>query len=287
MAKSVTIKVEGTEISVINIKGEEYLCLTDIAKRYGDENLIYNWIRNRNTVEFLGIWEQIFNPDFNPIEFERLRSEAGLNNFSLSPKKWVEATSAIGVVSKAGRYGSGTFAHKDITLEFCAWIDTRFKLYLVKEFQRLKTEESKREAEKLEWSVKRMLAKVNYRIHTDAIREHLVPPRIQNTKLENLYYASEADLLNLALFGVTAKQWRLENTEVKGNIRDYATSEQLLVLSNLENLNAEYIKLEFNKEERLQRLNEVAIHQMGLLVSQPVLSQLGAGEKKSLDKPDV
>ncbi len=284
MAKLKTITVEEVAISVTSYNNTEYISLTDIASKFGESRIvIQNWMRTRGAIEFLGVWETIHNPDFKRIEFDAFMYEAGGNAFSMSPEKWIESTNAKGIISKRGRYGGGTFAHKDIALGFCYWVSPPFQLYLIQEFQRLKEEEQKGEAERLEWSVRRMLTKVNYRIHTDAVKEHLIPPRIQNTKLESLYYATEADLLNLALFGATAKEWKLANPTAKGNMRDYATTEQLLVLANLENLNAEYIKLGFTKEERLQRLNEVAIYQMSLLASPPILSQLESGEKRELD----
>ncbi len=229
------LEVLAREVSIQNINDDDYISLTDIARFKDSERtdyLIFNWLRNRNTIEFLGIWEKINNPKFNPIEFDGFRNQAGLNSFILTVKQWVERTDAIGIVSKAGRYG-GTFAHKDIAFEFASWISVEFKLYLIKEFQRLKEVEH----QQLGWDIKRNLAKINYRIHTDAIKENLIPAEL--TKAEtNRVYASEADLLNMALFGTTAADWRRNNPDLKGNIRDYANVSQLVCLSNLENLNA-------------------------------------------------
>jgi len=227
------IIVRNTQITVLNFKEQDYISLTDIAKFKSDDPtaVIGNWMRNRNTVEYLGIWESLYNPDFNPIEFEGFRKEAGLNAFTLSPKKWIEATSAIGIISKSGRYG-GTYAHKDIAFKFAAWISVEFELYIVKEFQRLKAEEQKL----LGWSAKRELSKINYRIHTDAIKHNLIPSEVTPVQA-SIIYASEADVLNVAMFGMTAKQWREANPDLKGNIRDYATINELICLSNMENLN--------------------------------------------------
>ena len=224
MAKKTILTVQDTEISILSQKDQDYFSLTDIAKRVNERSdmVISNWLRNRNTIEFLGVWEQLNNPDFNPIEFDGIKSQAGLNSFILTIKQWQEQTGAIGLIAKTGRYG-GTFAHKDIALEFCSWVSPTFKLYLIKEFERLKQKEAQESKEALEWNLKRTLAKVNYRIHTDAVKEHLIPPRIYNTKAEGLYFANEADLLNMALFGITASQWRLANPDAKGNMRDYAT----------------------------------------------------------------
>ncbi len=270
------INVKGREITVFSQKSEDYICITDIA-RYKDEErgdyLIQNWLRNRNTIEFLGIWEQLNNPDFNSIEFDGIRKQAGLNSFSLTPKRWIEATNAIGLTSKAGRYG-GTYAHKDIAFEFASWISVEFKLYLIKEFQRLKEEELKQ----LGWDIRRNLAKINYRIHTDAIKENLIPPELTPQQI-NLIYASEADVLNMALFGMTAKQWRDSHPAEKGNIRDYANVSQLVCLSNLENLNALFIQEKMTQAERLRKLNQIAIQQMKLLTDDSRVKQLGTGKK--------
>ena len=236
--------------------------ITDIArqKNSGDPNgVIANWMRNRNTIEFLGIWEQLFNPSFNPLEFEGFRKEAGLNAFTMSPSRWIEATNAKGLVAMAGRYG-GTYARTDIAFEFASWISVEFKLYLVKEFQRLKEEEQKL----IGWSVKRELSKLNYRIHTDAIKQNIVPEEI-DAYHKSLIYAEEADVLNVAMFGMTAKEWRDANPDKKGNIRDYATINELICLSNMENLNAVFINDGMPQTERLVKLNQVAIQQMKVL----------------------
>jgi len=229
MAKNKTINVKGTEIVVLTAQENDFISITDIARHKDSEHtdaIIQNWMRNRNTIELLGFWETIYNPNFKPLEFEGFRKQAGLNSFVMTPKKWVEATNAIGIISKSGRYG-GTFAHRDIALEFASWISIEFKLFLLKEFQRLKADENDRL--KLEWNLQRTLAKVNYHIHTDAIKEHLIPPTLSKDKI-NFGYADEADMLNMALFGMTAKQWRDANPKSEGNIRDAATIEQLVVL---------------------------------------------------------
>lgn len=230
MSNSKSINVKGTEVSIINHLNEDYISLTDMIKSFGDDTIIKNWLRNRNTVEFLGIWEQINNPNFNSVEFDLIRNQTGLNSFVLSVKKWMDTTNAIGIIASAGRYG-GTFAHKDIAFEFGSWLSPEFKLYLIKEFQRLKEEESKNKS--LSWNLQRTLAKVNYKIHTDAIKENLIPIKVTKQQA-SFIYANEADLLNVALFGLTAKEWRNFNPNLKGNIRDYAAIEQLVVLSNLE-----------------------------------------------------
>lgn len=269
------IKVLSKEITVYTQDEEDYICLTDIAKyknAEGSDDLIRNWLRNRNTIEFLGVWEHLNNPEFNPVEFDGFRKLAGLNSFTLTPKQWIEKTNAIGIVSKPGRYG-GTYAHKDIAFEFASWISVEFKLYLIKEFQRLKTEERKQ----LGWDIRRNLAKINYRIHTDAIQENLVPPELGAREI-NLVYASEADVLNMALFGMTAKDWRDRNPGKKGNLRDDADVSQLVCLSNLENLNALFIREGISQAERLNRLNQIAIHQMKLLANSPGTKRLGKKE---------
>ncbi len=250
MSRSNKINVLSTEVRVKAIDRGDYISLTDIAKyRNADDPrfIIQNWMRTRFTVEFLGIWEQLHNPDFNRVEFEAVKNESGRNAFVMTPAKWVEITGAIGVFSKAGRYG-GTYAHKDIAFEFASWISVEFKLYLIKEFQRLKDEELKQ----LGWGIRRNLTKINYRIHTDAIREHLIPQELSKEQI-NLVYASEADLLNMALFGKTARQWRDENPKEKGNIRDFADVSQLLCLANLENLNAHFIREELTFHIELQQ----------------------------------
>lgn len=244
--------------------GIEYICITDIARYKNAERtdiIIGNWLRNRNTVEFLGIWEQLNNPHFKPIEFDGFRKQAGLNSFTLTPKQWIECTGAVGIISKAGRYG-GTYAQKDIAFEFASWISVEFKLYLIKEFQRLKEQEY----QQLGWDIRRNLAKVNYLIHTDAIKENLIPDSLTPQQI-NAVYASEADLLNVALFGVTAKQWRDTNPSDKGNMRDHANVHQLVCLANLESMNAHFIAEGVPQPERLCKLNELAIRQMRVLVA--------------------
>lgn len=266
--------VKGAEISVQwNSERDDFISLTDIAKLKDSDNpryIIQNWLRNRNTIEFLGVWESLYNPSFNRVEFDAFRSQAGLNSFVMTPQKWVKATSAIGIVSKAGRYG-GTYAHKEIAFEFASWISVEFKLYLVKEFERLKTEEMKQ----LGWDIKRNLAKINYRIHTDAIKENLIPPEL-SAKQVSMVYASEADVLNMALFGMTAKQWRDSHPDLKGNIRDYANVSQLVCLSNLENLNAVFINEGMSQAERLTKLNAIAISQMEILTQDHRIEALEA-----------
>jgi hypothetical protein len=274
MAKSKTINVKGTEIVILSEKNnDEYISLTGIA-RYRDaersDYILQNWLRTRSTIEFVGLWEQFNNPNFNSIEFDGIKSHAGSNSFSLTPKRWIETTNAIGIVSKTGKFG-GTFAHRDIAFEFATWISAEFKFYFIKEFQRLKADENDRL--KLDWNLQRTLAKVNYHIHTDAIKENLIPKEL--SKLQTSFvYADEADLLNVALFGVTAKQWRDANTKAKGNIRDTATLEQLVVLSNLESINAVLIHQGLPQSERLQQLNKIAITQMKSLVQNSSLKKL-------------
>ena len=266
--------VKGAEISVQwNSERDDFISLTDIAKLKDSDNpryIIQNWLRNRNTIEFLGVWESLYNPSFNRVEFDAFRSQAGLNSFVMTPQKWVESTRAIGIISKAGRYG-GTYAHKEIAFEFASWISVEFKLYLVKEFERLKTEEMKQ----LGWDIKRNLVKINYRIHTDAIKENLIPPEL-SAKQISMVYASEADVLNMALFGMTAKQWRDSHPDLKGNIRDYANVSQLVCLSNLENLNAVFINEGMSQAERLTKLNAIAISQMEILTQDHRIEALEA-----------
>ena len=279
-SKSNSIEVQGTSISVISKDDADYICLTDIARYKNPENsddIIRNWLRNRNTVEFLGIWEQLNNPDFKPVEFDGFRMQAGLNNFTLSPKQWTEKTGAIGIISKSGRYGGGTYAHKDIAFEFASWVSVEFKLYLIKEFQRLKEDENRRLS--LAWNLNRTLSKLNYHIHTDAIKEHLIPPEITPAQAK-ITYASEADVLNVALFGQTAKQWRDSNPKLEGNMRDHATVEQLLVLANIESMNAEFIHMGLKQGERLKRLNQIAIRQMQTLTSRFDTSSLPTGKEE-------
>ncbi len=282
MAKK-TITVEGSDIILLSSNTlEDYFSLTDIAKKFNEESpadLVANWVRNKDTVEFLGVWEKLNNPNFNLVQFEEVKKEAGMNRFVLSPTKWAALTNAIGLVTKSGRHGGGTFAHKDLALAFCYWISPPFQLYVIREFQRLKEDEAKAQKDSLEWTIKRAFSKVNYLIHTDAVKNHLIPQKIQDTKFEGLYYASEADVLNLALFGVTAKEWRENNADMKGNMRDQATVEQLLILANLENLNAEFIKMGFDKAKRLNKLNDIAIHQMQLLVNTTSLNVLKGGDE--------
>ncbi len=265
------INVMNKEISFYTVNEDDYICITDIAKykkEDGSDDIIRNWIRNRNTIEFLGIWEQLNNPDFKPVEFDGFRKMAGLNSFTLTPKQWIETTNAIGIISKSGRYG-GTYAHKDIAFEFASWISVEFKLYLIKEFQRLKDQERKQ----LGWDIRRNLAKINCRIHTDAIKENLIPAKLSKAQI-NYIYASEADILNMALFGITAAQWRDENSDKKGNIRDYANVSQLVCLANLENLNALFINEGMPQEARLERLNKIAIQQMQILADGSRLRRL-------------
>ena len=265
-AKTAIIEVQGAVITVLSGQREDYISLTDIA-RYKDSErtdyLIQNWMRNRNTIEFLGLWERLNNPGFNPIEFDGIRKQAGLNSFVLTAKRWIDATRAVGLVSKAGRYG-GTFAHKDIAFEFASWISVEFKLYLIREFQRLKEDESRRLS--LAWNLNRTLSKLNYRIHTDAVKAHLIPTEVTPAQAA-FTYATEADLLNVALFGQTARQWRDANPKLEGNVRDHAGIEQLLVLANMEGMNAEFIHMGLAQGERLKRLNQIAIRQMQVLTS--------------------
>lgn len=257
MGKSV--EVQGTEISIMTHDDKDFISLTDMLKAEDGDFFISDWLRNRNTVEFLGIWEQIHNPNFNYGEFAIIRSNAGLNSYKISVKEWTEKTNAIGIFAKAGRYG-GTYAYKDIAFEFGMWISPEFKIYLIKEFERLK----EKEQEKLGWNAKRELAKVNYRIHTDAIKENLIPKELTSQQT-SIIYASEADVLNVALFGMTAKQWRENNPNLKGNIRDYASINELICLSNMENINAVLIEDKVSQKERLIKLNKIAIHQMMIL----------------------
>jgi KilA-N domain len=284
MAKK-TILVQDTEITLITKQGEDdYISLTDIDQKFdGGGRHIENWLRNQNTVEYLSTWETLYNPNFNSMQLHGIKEQVGINRFLLSAKKWIETTNAIGIRSSSGRYG-GTFAHPDIAFHFCLWLSPTFQLYISKEFQRLKKQEAQENKELLDWTIKRTLAKVNYKIHADAVKMHLVPLKVQDTKLESFYYASEADLLNLALFSMTAKEWREANPDFKGNMRDYATAEQLLVLANLENLNAEFIKMDLSKENRLRKLNDVAIYQMQLLLAMPSMGLLKNGDElKSIE----
>ena len=270
MAKSQKIVVKGTEITILKEGQSDFISLTDMLKAKDGDFFISDWLRNRNTVEFLGIWESVYNPDFNCGEFAIIKSQAGLNNYKISAKEWVEKTNAIGLRATAGRYG-GTYAHKDIAFEFGMWISAEFKIYLIKEFQRLKADENDRL--KLEWNFQRTLAKVNYHIHTDAIKENLIP--VELTKLQiSFLYANEADMLNVALFGQTAQEWRSQNPDVEGNIRDQATIEQLVVLSNMESINAVLIHQSLPQPERLIQLNQIAITQMRSLLGYKNLKNL-------------
>jgi hypothetical protein len=255
------IEVQGKEITVISTDQQDYISLTDMVRNIENGlSLIEKWLRNKNTIEFLGIWEEIYNPNFNSPEFEGIKNQAGLNRFVLSVKQWVAKTNSKGIIAKAGRYG-GTYAHKDIAFEFASWISPQFKLYLIKEFQRLKDEEKKQ----LGWDIRRNLTKINYRIHTDAIKENLIPPELSKAQISRIY-ATEADILNMALFGKTAAMWREDNPDKKGNIRDYADVSQLVCLSNLENLNALFINEGLPQNTRLDRLNKIAIQQIRILM---------------------
>ena len=266
-----TLLVKGIEIRTKRINSEDYICISDMLKAKDGDFFITDWLRNRNTLEYLGIWEQVFNPDFNCGEFAIIKSHAGLNSFKISVKEWVESTHAIGIMASAGRYG-GTYAHRDIALEFGMWINPEFKIYLIKEFQRLKAEEQKQ----LGWSAKRELAKMNYRIHTDAIKQNLIPPKL-NSRKASLIYADEADVLNVAMFGMTAQEWRSANPDKKGNIRDYVSINELICLANMENLNSVMIGEQTPQSERLKKLNRIAIHQMQILEDIPARQVLKEG----------
>lgn len=273
MVKNTILSVQNLSIAIFKVGKEDFISLTDIARNKNPaepKDVVKNWMRSRSTLEFLGLWEQLNNPDFKGVDFDSLLFEAGSNSFTLSPQKWIETTNAKGIISKSGRYG-GTFAHKDIAFEFASWVNAGFKLYLIKEFQRLKEDENERL--QLNWNLQRTLAKVNYRIHTDAIKENLIPKVLDKTQI-NFIYANEADILNIALFGKTAKQWRDENPEAKGNIRDEATIEQLVVLSNMESINAVFIGQELPQTERLIALNKMAISQMKSLLNSSTIKKL-------------
>jgi hypothetical protein len=270
--KQKVINVRGTTITILSQNESDFISLTDMVKNFdGGSALIESWLKNKDTVLFLGIWEQINNPGFNSLEFEGIKNEAGRNSFYLSTKKWIEKTNAKGLIASAGRYG-GTFAHKDIAFEFGSWLSPEFKLYLIKEFQRLKDDENIRLS--LDWNLNRTLAKVNYRIHTDAIKENIIPPDITKEQVQYIY-ANEADVLNVALFGQTAKQWRDANKGTEGNIRDYSTIEQLLVLANMESMNAEFIRMKLTQGERLKKLNQIAIQQLRSLTANVNVKKLG------------
>jgi len=274
MDKSKKIQIQNLEIAVYTKKQNDFISLTDMARFKNAETtglVISHWLSTRYTVEFMGLWEQINNPDFNITEFSNIKNESGSNGFVLSAKKWIEKTNAIGIISKTGRYDGGTFAHKDIAFEFGSWISPQFKYYLIREFQRLKEDENDRL--KLDWNLQRTLAKVNYHIHTDAIKENLIPAALTNQQI-SFVYANEADMLNMALFGTTALQWRNENPDAEGNIRDMATIEQLVVLSNMESINAVLIHQSLQQSERLMQLNKIAIIQMKSLLGNKNLKKL-------------
>ena len=276
----IKLRINGSDVSLIFKDQKDYISLTDIAKYKNNDfpaDIVKNWLRMRSTIMFLGLWERLNNPTFNLVEFDQVKSVAGDNTFVLSPKKWIETTRAIGIISKAGRYDGGTFAHKDIAFEFASWVSPEFKLYLIKEFQRLKEEEGAKLF--LGWDAKRLLTKINYRIHTDAVKNNLIP-EIINPNLAKLVFASEADILNKALFGMTAKEWRVKNPRLDGNIRDYADVTQLICLANLEVLNAEFIKQAVDQKERLIKLNKIAISQMELLLIDVRIDKLE--KKKSI-----
>lgn len=276
------INANGSDITIIS-NGEEndYICLTDIAKYKNKTeafSIINNWMRNRSTIEFLGLWEKLNNPNFKPIEFERFKNEAGANAFVLSPQRWIESTNSIGIISKSGRYG-GTYAHKDIAFEFASWISAEFKLYIITEYQRLKQDENSRLS--LEWNVNRVLSKLNYKIHTDAIKENLISNDLSKRDIA-ITYANEADVLNVALFGKSAKEWRSENPQLNGNIRDYATIEQLIVLVNLENMNANFIQQGLEQSDRLLKLNSMARQQLKALINNKSVKQIESMNTKAI-----
>ena len=270
--KNTKIEVNGIGVSFTKTKQEDFICITDIAKFKNPDaprDIIKNWMRTKNTIELLGIWERLNNPDFKQVEFDLFKNEAGYNHFVLSPQKWIEATNAIGLQSKSGRYG-GTYAHIDIALEFASWVSVEFKFYLIKEFQHLKNQQSK----EFDWNIKRSLTKINYRIHTDAIQQNLIPANLQPQQI-SFIYAKEADVLNMALYGKTAKQWRDENLANKGNLRDYSNVTQLVCLANLETLNAVFIADNLPQNERLLKLNQVAITQMKILTASASSKTIG------------
>ncbi len=280
MGKSNKINVKGIDIVYYEQNKEDFISLTDIARHRDAERsdyILQNWMRNRSAIEFMGLWEQFNNPNFNSIEFDGIKIASGSNSFSLTPKRWIEATNAVGIVSKTGRYG-GTFAHKDIAFEFASWLSAEFKFYLIKEFQRLKEDEGERTNE--QWNLQRTIAKINYRIHTDSIKENLIPEEISKKQAE-IVYASEADLLNVALFGLTAREYKAQNPESAGNMRDSATLEQLVVLSNIESINALLIAQNLPQPERLLQLNKVAIAQMKSLVKNKTMRELNVGRSEN------
>ncbi|MBL0687402.1 MAG: KilA-N domain-containing protein [Sulfurospirillum sp.] len=276
MAKNKKVSVQGSDITLFSLEKQDYISLTDIAKYknpHAPADIVKNWLRSKNTIELLGLWEKLHNPDFKLVEFDQFKNEAGFNHFVLSPKKWIETTLAIGLQSKSGRYG-GTFAHIDIAFEFASWVSVEFKFYLIKEFQRLKEDEEKQ----LGWNVKRNLTKINYRIHTDAIKNSLIPTTLTKQQI-SFVYANEADVLNVALYGKTAKQWRDENHDKKGNMRDYSNVSQLVCLANLETLNAHLIEQELEPFKRIELLNKTAIKQMRLLTSDSGIKKLEGDAK--------
>lgn len=270
-----TIIAEGTEISVLSTNdSDDFISLTDMARYKNSsapKDVVKNWMRLRSTIDFLGLWEKLNNPNFNRVEFDSFKINAGENSFTLSPQQWIKSTNAIGIISKSGRYNSGTFAHKDIAFEFASWLSPEFKLYIIKDYQRLKEDESHRLS--LDWNVKRIMAKANYRIHTDSIKENLIPNDLPKNR-QGFTYADEADVLNIALFGMTAKQWREKNSNLKGNMRDYATIEQLLVMANLESTNALLIQQKMPQQERLYKLREIAISQLESLTNNKSVQDL-------------
>ncbi len=273
MIKKQELIIKNINVGVFSQKKEDYISLTDIARfknAHEPKDVVKNWLRNKATIEFLGLWELLNNPNFKGVEFDPIKNSAGSNSFTMSPTRWIKLTNAIGIITKGGRYG-GTYAHTDIAFEFASWVSAEFKLYLLKEFQRLKRDESKRHS--LEWDVKRTLTKMNYRIHTDAIKLHLLPEQI-TSKDSGIVYANEADILNMALFGKTAQMWRSENSEQDGNIRDYADVRQLICLANLESLNAEFIRQDISQNERLIKLNETALIQMKVLINYDTMKEL-------------
>ena len=279
--KKLKIKAQGHEISMIAYENQDdYISLTDIARQKSDEPFIVinNWMRSRSTIEYLGLWEKMYNPIFNPIEFDRFKNDSGANAFTLSPKKWIESTNSIGIVSKAGRYG-GTYAHKDIAFEFASWVSPEFKLYIIKDYQRLREEEQYRLS--TDWNLRRQLSKTNYRIHTDAIKENLIHNKLTKAQI-GITYSDEADLLNVALFGSTAKEWKTSNPDKDGNMRDYATIEELIVMANLESANAQFIAENVPQAERLQKLNQMARFQLKSLLNNSTLKKLEGN--KSIEK---
>ena len=266
------INVNGTKISVFHQDDDDYISLTDMAKyrAYDSGVVISNWLTTKYTIQFMGAWEQLYNPDFNLMEFNKIKNEAGTNGFIVSSSMWIKHTKAIGIKSSAGRYG-GTFAHRDIAFEFATWLSPEFKLYLIKEFQRLKQEENNRISQG--WDIKRLLTKINYKVHTDAVKEHLIPPNVSKEQIDFIY-ADEADILNVALFGTTAQEWRENNPDKNGNIRDDASVTQLVCLAGLESLNAEFIRQRVEQGERLIKLNQIAIIQMRSLIGSPGIKKL-------------